>query len=93
MLEVRRVEEKEKVTFEQFIEKEIAPLVKTYKPHDKREEWYLQWYLIPMEVIDPNAYIIKLLNLRKDPALTAEFKEFLFKLASIVHFDYVRKHH
>jgi len=92
MLEVRRVEEKEKVTFEQFIEKEIAPLVKTYKPHDKREEWYLQWYLVPMENTDPDAYIIKLLNLRKDPALTPQFKEFLFRLASIVHFDYVRKH-
>jgi len=92
MLEVRRVEEKEKVTFEQFIEKEIAPLVKTYKPHDKREEWYLQWYLVPMEVIDPDSYILKLLNLRKDPTLTVEFKAFLFRLASIVHFDYVRKH-
>jgi len=79
--------------FEQFIERAIRPLVESYKPLNSQEKWYLQWYLIPMEVIDPNAYIIKLLNLRKDPALTAEFKEFLFKLASIVHFDYVRKHH
>ena len=86
------MEEKEKVTFEQFIEKEIAPLVKTYKPHDKREEWYLQWYLIPMEKTDPNAYIIKLLNLGKDPSLTPQFKAFLFRLASIVHFEYIRKY-
>jgi len=93
MLEVKKVEEQVEEPFEQFIERAIRPLVESYKASSKREEWYLQWYLIPMEVIDPNAYIIKLLNLRKDPALTAEFKEFLFKLASIVHFDYVRKHH
>ena len=89
---MKGVEEKEKVTFEQFIEKEIAPLVKTYKPHDKREEWYLQWYLIPMEKTDPDSYILKLLNLGKDPTLRPEFKAFLFKLASLVHFEYIRKY-
>jgi len=92
MLEVVEVEEKGVEPFEQFIERVIRPLVESYKASSKREEWYLQWYLIPMENTDPDAYIIKLLNLRKDPALTPQFKAFLFRLASIVHFEYIRKY-
>jgi len=82
----------EEEPFEEFIERVIRPLVESYKPLNSQEKWYLQWYLVPMEVIDPDSYILKLLNLRKDPTLTVEFKAFLFRLASIVHFDYVRKH-
>ena len=70
--------------FEQFIERAIRPLVESYKASSKREEWYLQWYLIPMEKTDPDSYILKLLNLGKDPTLRPEFKEFLFMLASLV---------
>jgi len=92
MLEVKKVSKQEEEPFEQFIERVIRPLVESYKASSKREEWYLQWYLIPMENTDPDAYIIKLLNLRKDPALTPQFKEFLFRLASIVHFEYIRKY-
>jgi len=92
MLEVKKVSKQEEEPFEEFIERVIRPLVESYKASSKREEWYLQWYLIPMEKTDPNAYIIKLLNLRKDPALTPQFKAFLFRLASIVHFEYIRKY-
>jgi len=76
--------------FQKFVRKEIVPLVKNYRPLNNKEEWYIKWDLIPYEDIDPDTYMKKLLEIRKDPAVTWQFKTFLLQLASKVYYGFLK---
>jgi len=89
MKESKSVSEKI-ITFEEFAEKVIKPIVKNYKPMNNREEWYHRWDLIPYGNIDPNAYTKRLMQIREDPKVTWQFKTFLLQLVSIVHHHYLK---
>ena len=78
--EVRMSEE-----FREFLEKQILPIVKNYRPLNNREEWYCKWKLIPYGDIDAEGYIKMLLKLREDEKVTFQFKVFMLQLASIIN--------
>ena len=78
-------------SFQEFIEKVIAPIVQNYEPLNNKEAWYCKYYLIPpeSEQTDPKKYADMLMEIRKDPKVTWEFKTFLLQLVSIVYNHYI----
>ena len=71
--------------FQEYMQKEIFPLVKNYRPKNNKEGWYVQWKLIPAQKTDPHTYINLLLKIREDPTVTWQFKTFLLQLVSIIN--------
>jgi hypothetical protein len=83
-------ESKSPMKFEEFVEKIIRPLVENYRPMNNQEEWYCHWDLIPYDHEDPNVYTKRLMEIRKDPKVTWQFKTFVLQLVSVVHFGYLK---
>jgi len=75
-------------SFQEFIEK----VVQNYEPLNNKEAWYCKYYLIPpeSEQTDPKKYADMLMEIRKDPKVTWEFKTFLLQLVSIVYNHYIK---
>jgi len=82
-------EEKDK-SFRKFVEEVIRPLVESYKPLNNREEWYCHWDLIPMENEEPDTYTKRLMEIRKDPKVTWQFKTFILQIVSTVYYGYLK---
>jgi hypothetical protein len=83
-------EAKSPIKFEEFVEKVIRPLVENYRPMNNQEEWYCHWDLIPYQGEDPDTYTKRLMEIRKDPKVTWQFKTFLLQLVSTVHYGYIK---
>jgi len=82
-------EEKDE-SFQKFVEKEIRPLVENYRPLNNREEWYHQWDLIPLKDESPDEYTKRLMEIRKDPKVTWQFKTFILQIVSTVYYGYLK---
>jgi len=76
--------------FEKFVEEEIIPLLENYRPMNNREEWYQHWDLFPMENEDPDSYMKRLMELRKDPKVTWQFKTFILQVVSTVYYGFLK---
>ena len=81
MVEVKKMSKE----FQEFMQKEVIPLIQNYKAKNNREKWYQQFYLVPNEPVEPYTYIKMLLKLREDSKVTFQFKVFMLQLASIVN--------
>jgi len=77
-------------SFQKFVEEVIRPLVENYRPLNNREEWYTKWDLIPTVDEDVNSYTKRLMEIRKDPKVTWQFKTFILQIVSTVYYGYLK---